>query len=88
LIEYQAFLASRFGETSMQPMVIANGEGATAVTVDARMLSVPAMVVWPMFGWTGAPSQVLEQIYRMAWERACAELRPSAYERAQRVSLN
>jgi hypothetical protein len=88
LIEYHDFKARRYGESSMQPMVIANGEGASAVTVDARMLSVPAIVVWPVFGWAGASSQVVEQIYCMAWERACAELRPSAYERTQRVSLN
>jgi hypothetical protein len=70
-------------------MLIANGEGASAVTVDARMFSVPMMVVWPVFGWSGgAPSQFAEQIYHMAWERACAALRPSAYEGAQSVSLN
>jgi hypothetical protein len=51
--------------------------------------SAPGLVVCPIFSLDGGMDVIAAQeIYRLAYERAQATLRPSAYELAQWVCWN
>jgi hypothetical protein len=52
-------------------------------------VSGPGLIVCPMFSPdTGLDASWAQEIYRLAYERAQAALRPSAYEIVQKVCEN
>jgi hypothetical protein len=65
------------------------GEGASTPWFRPASVSEPGLVVYPMFSHvTGMDAGLAEEIYRLAYERAQAALRPSAYEILLRVCEN
>jgi hypothetical protein len=68
---------------------VIGGEGASLSGVRSALASTPGLVFCPVAtSTTGMSIQAVEQIYQLAYERAQAALRPSEYERAQRVCRN
>jgi hypothetical protein len=65
------------------------GEGASTPWLRAEPTREPALVVFPM-----APSAactdalMVQEIYRLAYERARAAMRPTPYEVARRICWN
>jgi hypothetical protein len=65
------------------------GEGASTPWFRSESGSAPALVICPMLTAESCMDVTMAQeIYRLAYERAQAALRPSAYEIARRVSWN
>jgi hypothetical protein len=65
------------------------GEGAALPWVRRDAGLAPGLVVCPMFSPdAGMDVMKAQEIYRLAYERAQAMLRPSAYEMAQKACWN
>jgi hypothetical protein len=65
------------------------GEGASTPWMRSEAGSAPGLVVCPILSNdSGMDAMMALEIYRLAYERAQAALRPSAYELAQRVCWN
>ncbi len=73
----------------MQPDRIVPREGASAPYYRTAFTEVPALVVFPVaLSGAGMRPEDVQQIYRVALERALAACRPSIWNLAQRVSSN
>jgi hypothetical protein len=65
------------------------GEGASAPWIRSEVAPATGLVVCPMFSAeAGMDASMVQEIYRMAYERARAASRPSAYEIAHRICWN
>jgi hypothetical protein len=65
------------------------GEGPRAPEVAFGFAPTPALMLCPMLPPANAMTQeAAQEIYRLAYERAQAALRPSRHERAQRLCWN
>jgi hypothetical protein len=72
---------------SMRPVM--GGEGASMPWVRGEVEASPGLVVCPMFSADPAlHATAVQEIYRLAYERARAMMRPSIYEIASKASMN
>jgi hypothetical protein len=69
----------------MHPTRDIGGDGVSAPGLRPGLMAMPSLMVWPFGTMSG---EGLEEIYRLALEWSQAALRPSAYERAERVYCN
>ena len=68
---------------------VIGGEGASLSRIGSSLASTPGLVFCPIAAPAGGMAvESIEQIYQLAYERAQAALRPSEYERAQRLGWN
>jgi len=73
----------------MQPDRTVPREGASAPYYRASVTEIPALIVIPVVvHGAGMTPELVQQIYRMALERALAACRPSIWDLAQRISPN
>ena len=73
----------------MYPTGNSGGEGASTPVFRPAIHSVPNLVVWPLLSPGGAsPSDAWQELYRLAYERAQAALRPGPYQLACRFASN
>jgi hypothetical protein len=65
------------------------GEGAAMSWIPSDDRSASGLVLCPMLLLgTGIQASVAQEVYRLAYERAQAAMRPSIYEFAQQVCAN
>jgi hypothetical protein len=65
------------------------GQGTPAPEVASGFVAIPALMLCPIRVPAVAMTQeAAQEIYRLAYEKARAALRPTKYERAQRVCRN
>jgi hypothetical protein len=68
---------------------VIGGEGASLFGDRSASAPTPGLVLCPVVASTaGMTTEMVEQIYQLAFERAQAALRPSEYERAQSICWN
>ena len=68
---------------------VVGGEGASVPWLRSEFEKAPVLVVCPMLPYNaGTDASMIQEIYQMAYARAQAALRPSAYEFAQRPCWN
>ena len=65
------------------------GEGTPAPEAASGFVAIPALMLCPILLPAVAMTQeAAQEIYRLAYEKAQAALRPTKYERAQRICWN
>jgi hypothetical protein len=90
IVEYPIEVDQRkSGRLIMSMRYVMAGEGASTPWIRSDRGSAAGLVVCPMLVMgNGMGADFAEEIYRLAYERAQAALRPSLYEILQRECLN
>jgi hypothetical protein len=73
----------------MSMRAVMAGEGASTPWIRSDRGSAAGLVVFPMLSVGGGmEAGMVQEIYRLAYERAQAAVRPSAYEKVQQPCWN
>jgi hypothetical protein len=64
-------------------------DGTSAPEMTSAFVAIPALMLCPIFLSPAATThEAVQELYRLAYEKAKAAFRPSRYERAQRLCWN